>query len=728
TISASLSGTVLTVSAPEITPTGSAGSIAVSVTDEQGNTVNGSIPVEVVGTTKPRIQVPAYNVKAKVGETVSVDVASQATNPFPDTPISLEGAAIALGDATTSTSGTVVTITPNSAGTISIAYRVNDKLKDPSRVVQGTITVVVTGRPDTPTGVVARAKGPTGATVSFNAPASNGERITEYRIYSGGRQVASCTETVCEVNGLTTGSSYTFTVTAVNASGESEGATSNSVTLSGVPDRPGGPTVTAGDGELAVRWDAPNSNGSRITSYTVYATIAGAAASSCTTNGEQECTIKNLVNGRTYTVTVVATNANGNSQASPGTTGTPKATIQAPDKPVISKAEPKQVGTSMVLDLSWILGKSGSSGWGTTTVRVGDQSPTVAGGSTYRQVSVTPGTTVNVSVTVTNLQGESATSDTRTVTIPALTPVREPKGNVPKPDAPVLRTPPNNDVGKIQVSNARLREGNGYKASDLELFYADSAAGCTAPGNPVAFNNGDRADFNIGPLTPGATVTFYFCQRGKKDDGSYAWSDTVAVTGVVGNGQRSRDDDDDPIPTFEVQATASYVQKNRSWGVAASWTNPSGAEITQTNIWIEGMKDATKQSWSGPLTNWWAEDLAPGREYTIVVQVIGNNGQHREVRTTVRTGDVADNVKVTFEGAVTCPNGQPCGSMTLRAVNAPNYQSGVTLVCSVKTGRPSSVTQFRFSRDNPQITGILTEATTAAELLAKPPVIDCHAE
>ena len=41
------------------------------------------------------------------------------------------------------------------------------------------------GPPDAPTGVVARAKGPTGATVSFNAPASNGERITEYRIYSG---------------------------------------------------------------------------------------------------------------------------------------------------------------------------------------------------------------------------------------------------------------------------------------------------------------------------------------------------------------------------------------------------------------------------------------------------------------------------------------------------------------------------------------------------------------
>ena len=730
TISASLSGTVLTVSAPETTPTGSAGSIAVSVTDEQGNTVNGSIPVEVVGTTKPRIQVPAYNVKAKVGETVSVDVASQATNPFPDTPISLEGAAIALGDATTSTSGTVVTITPNSAGTISIAYRVNDKLKDPSRVVQGTITVVVTGRPDTPTGVVARAKGPTGATVSFNAPASNGERITEYRIYSGGRQVASCTETVCEVNGLTTGSSYTFTVTAVNASGESEGATSNSVTLSGVPDRPGVPTVKELDGALEVSWAAPNNNGSRITAYTVYATTAD-GTESCTTTGEQTCTVKNLVNGRTYTVTVVATNANGNSPASPGKTGTPKATIQPPDKPVISSAEAKQVGQIMFLDLNWILGKSGSSGWGTTTIRVGDQPVTAAGGETSRRVPVTPGATVNVTVTVTNLQGESATSDTRTVTIPALRPAEEAKTTPLPPDPPGVGPNPENEFGVIRISNARLKEGNGYKASDLELYHAESAAACTTSGSLIPMNNGTRGDFDIHsdpPFAPGSMRTYYFCQRGKRGPNDYVWSPVVASSGTAGTGQRSRDDDDDPIPTFEVQATASYVQNNRSWGVAASWSNPSGVEITQTNIWIEGLKDSTKQSWSGPLTNWWAEDLAPGHEYTIVVQLIGNNGQHREVRTTVRTGDVADNVKATFEGAVTCPNGQPCGSMTLRAVNAPNYQSGVTLVCSVKTGRPSSVTQFRFSRDNPQITGILTEATTAAELLAKPPVIDCHAE
>ena len=730
-VSASLDGTVLTVSAPEEATAGSAGSIAVSVTDEQGNTVNASIPVEIVTTTKPRIQVPPYSVNAKVGETVIVDVASRATNPFPDTPISLEGTAISLGDATTSTSGTVITITPKSAGTISVVYRVNDKLKDPSRVVQGTITVTVKGPPDAPTGVVARAKGPTGATVSFNAPASNGERITEYRIYSGGSQVATCTETVCEVNGLTTGRSYTFTVKAVNASGPSEGAESNAVTLSGVPDRPGSPTVTEGDGTLTVKWDAPNDNGSPITSYTVYATTAGSVATTCTTSGERTCIIKGLKNGQPYVITVAATNANGSSQASPGVTGTPKATIQPPDKPVISEAEAKQVGQVMFLDLNWILGKSGSSGWGTTTIRVGDQPVTSAGGVTSRRVPVTPGATVNVTVTVTNLQGESATSDTRTVTIPALRPAEEAKTTPLPPDPPGVGPNPENEFGVIRISNARLKEGNGYKASDLELYHAESAAACTTSGSLIPMNNGTRGDFDIHsdpPFAPGSMRTYYFCQRGKRGENDYVWSPVVASSGTAGTGQRSRDDDDDPIPTFEVQATASYVQKNRSWGVSASWSNPSGAEITQTNIWIEGLKDSTKQSWSGPLTNWWAEDLAPGHEYTIVVEVIGKNGQHREVRTTVRTGDLADNVKATFEGKVACGNGQECGSMTLRAVNASNYSSGVTLVCRVKTGRPATITEFRFSRDNPQITGILTEAITADELLAKPPVIDCHAE
>ena len=645
-VSASLDGTVLTVSAPEEATAGSAGSIAVSVTDEQGNTVNASIPVEIVTTTKPRIQVPPYSVNAKVGETAIVDVASRATNPFPDTPISLVGAAVSLGDADIASSGTSVMVTPRSAGTISVGYQVNDKLKDPSRVVQGTITVTVTGKPDAPTNVQAEAVGTNAARVTFSAPASNGSQITGYRLYDAtGTKVADCSSTVCVVSGLTVGRSYTYTVTAVNAIGESAHSASSSVSISGAPSQPAKPTVTAGNTTIDVSWTAPAENGSPITGYTVTASTANGPAASCsTTGGDTSCTISGLRNGQNYTVTVVARNANGDSPASSGAQATPSAPIQ-----------------------------------------------------------------------------------------PVPDPVEEPKTTPLPPDPPVVGPNPDNEFGVIRISNARLKEGNGYKASDLELYHAETAAACTTSGSFIPMNNGTRGDFDIHsdpPFAPGSTRTYYFCQRGKRGENDYVWSPVVASSGTVGTGQRSRDDDNDdnsPIPTFEVQATASYVQQNRSWGVAASWSNPSGAEITQTNIWIEGLKDSTKQSWSGPLTNWWAEDLAPGHEYTIVVEVIGKKGQHREVRTTVKTGDLVDNVKATFEGTVTCPNGQPCGSMTLRAVNASNYSSGVTLVCSVKTGRPATITEFRFSRDNPQVTGILTEATTA-ELLDKHPATSCRAE
>ena len=718
-VSASLSGTVLTVSAPEGATPGSAGSIPVSVTDEQGNTVNASIPVEIVSTTKPRIQVPPYSVNAKVGDTVIVDVASRATNPFPDTPISLVGTAVSLGNADIASSGTSVMVTPRSTGTISVGFQVNDKLGDPSRVVQGTITVTVTDKPGAPTNVVAEAVGATGARVTFEAPASNGSPITGYRLYdSNGAKIADCPNTVCEVNGLRTGQQYSFAVSAVNEQGESARTTSNEITPTGVPDRPGGPSVTPGDGELTMTWDAPNNNGSPITGYTVYATAA-TGQRTCTTSGARTCTISGLVNDQNYTVTVVATNANGNSQASPGVNGTPKATIQPPDKPVISKAEPKQVGQSMVLDLSWILGKSGSSGWGTTTVRVGDQTLTVAGGETYRQVSVTPGTTVNVSVSVTNLQGESATSDTRTVTIPALTPVREPKTIPVAPDVPNVRTPINNDLGKLSVYGARVKEGNGFKAADLTLFYSDNPNGCNASANQVGLE-----DFNITHLQPGITITYYFCQRGTKDDGSYVWGPAVSATGTAGNGQRDGNggDDDDPIPVFSVSVTP-YINS-----ASVSWTIPAGVNPAQTSVWIKGMEGSTKQTFSGPMTSWTVQGLAPVNQYTVVVEMVSAGGTHRQVEATFKTTEAAENIDATFTGKTTCSNGQECGSMTLTAKRASQFGSGVTLICTVSTGRPAQDTEFRFSRDTPSIPGILTEAITARELNARNIVKSCRVE
>ena len=725
-VSASLSGTVLTVSAPEGATPGSAGSIPVTVTDEQGNTVNASIPVEIVSTTKPRIQVPPYSVNAKVGDTVIVDVASRATNPFPDTPISLVGTAVSLGNADIASSGTAVMVTPRSTGTISVGFQVNDKLGDPSRVVQGTITVTVTDKPGAPTNVVAEAVGATGAKVTFEAPESNGSPITGYRLYdSSGAKIADCPNTVCEVNGLRTGQSYRFAVSAVNEQGESARTTSNEITLSGVPDRPGGPSVTPGDGELTMTWDAPNNNGSPITGYTVYATAA-TGQRTCTTSGARTCTISGLVNDQNYTVTVVATNANGNSQASPGVNGTPKATRRGPDQPVITSATAAQQrdGNAALATITWSLGSSGSAGWGQTIVSVNGTTKTLSGGTTSTQMTVPYGVALTVYVTVSNTNGDTATSPGYVIPVVVHEDPTPAKTTPLAPDAPRLGPPSDNALGKLRISNARLKEGNGYTVNDLELFYADSAAGCTAPGNPLRLNNGDRGDFDIGPLTPGATMTYYFCQRGKRGPNDYVWSPVVSASGTVGNGQRDGGggDDDDPIPVFSVSVTP-YINS-----ASVSWTIPGGVNPAQTSVCMKGMEGSTKQTFSGPMTSWTVQGLAPVNQYTVVVEMVSAGGTHRQVEATFTTTEAAENIDATFTGKTTCSNGQECGSMTLTAKRASQFGSGVTLICTVSTGRPAQDTEFRFSRDTPSIPGILTEAITARELNARNIVKSCRVE
>ena len=724
-VSASLSGTVLTVSAPEGATPGSAGSIPVSVTDEQGNTVNASIPVEIVSTTKPRIQVPPYSVNAKVGDTVIVDVASRATNPFPDTPISLVGTAVSLGNADIASSGTSVMVTPRSTGTISVGFQVNDKLGDPSRVVQGTITVTVTDKPGAPTNVVAEAVGATGARVTFEAPASNGSPITGYRLYdSNGAKIADCPNTVCEVNGLRTGQQYSFAVSAVNEQGESARTTSNEITPTGVPDRPGGPSVTPGDGELTMTWDAPNNNGSPITGYTVYATAA-TGSRTCTTSGARTCTISGLVNDQNYTVTVVATNANGNSQASPGVNGTPKATQRGPDQPVITSASAQQHdGNGALATITWSLGSSGSAGWGQTIVSVNGTTKTLSGGTTSTQMTVPYGVALTVYVTVSNTNGDTATSPGYVIPVVVHEDPTPAKTTPLAPDAPRLGPPSDNALGKLRISNARLKEGNGYTVNDLELFYGDSASGCTAPVNPLRLNNGDRGDFDIDPLTPGATMTYYFCQRGKRGPNDYVWSPVVSASGTVGNGQRSGPDDDEDttIPVFNVSVT-SYINS-----ATVSWSVPSGVTIEQTNVWVKEMEGATKQKLSGPITSWAVQGLAPVNQYTAVVEMISKGGAHRTVEKTFKTTEAAENIDATFTGKTTCSNGQVCGSMTLTAKRASQFGSGVTLICTVSTGRPAQDTEFRFSRDTPSIPGILTEAITDKELNARDIVKSCRVE
>jgi hypothetical protein len=228
-------------------------------------------------------------------------------------------------------------------------------------------------------------------------------------------------------------------------------------------------------------------------------------------------------------------------------------------------------------------------------------------------------------------------------------------------------------------------------------------------------------------------MTYYFCQRGKKDDGSYVWGPTVSASGVVGNGQRDGgggnqpdppqpDPGNDKIPTFEVVADPHINS------ATISWTPPAGVSLKETTVWIEGLEDSTRQRFTGPMTQVTMSPLKPVHEYTAVVDVENNAGAHRIVKKTFTTGESVENINPVFTGKTTCPNGQECGSMTLTATRAAQFQPGKTLVCTVSTGRPAQDTEFRFSQGTPSIPGILTEAITARELNARQVVKSCRGE
>ena len=88
--------------------------------------------------------------------------------------------------------------------------------------------IIAITKPDAPTGVFATSGGNTVSTVTWIAPANDGgSAITSYTAISNAGQSCTTSRTSCQINGLTNGTSYTFTVTALNAIGVSDTSTAS---------------------------------------------------------------------------------------------------------------------------------------------------------------------------------------------------------------------------------------------------------------------------------------------------------------------------------------------------------------------------------------------------------------------------------------------------------------------------------------------------------------------
>jgi len=211
-----------------------------------------------------------------------------------------------------------------------------------SDIVSATPVELVTA-PGAPIGLAATAGGAQ-VRLSWDAPVPNGGPPADgYNVYQGsspGGESSSpvnsspITSTSYPVTGLTNGSTYYFTVKAVNAQGP--GAASGEVMAVPltVPDAPTGLTAAPGSAKVTLAWNPPASDGgSKVSGYRVYyatsADFQGAAQVPAVLTGTA-LVLVGLTNGTTYYFWVTAVNQVGESQPSGGVPATPVTVPEAP--------------------------------------------------------------------------------------------------------------------------------------------------------------------------------------------------------------------------------------------------------------------------------------------------------------------------------------------------------------------------------------------------------------
>jgi hypothetical protein len=223
-----------------------------------------------------------------------------------------------------------------------------------------------TPAPGQVTGVTASEGGQSSANVSWNAPTTGGAP-TSYKVtpYVGATaqtpKVVSATSTSTTVTGLTTGTTYRFTVQATNPNGDGPAsALSNAVTPSApvVPAAPTGVKAQPGTASARVSWTPSAADGdSPITGQTVTPYVDGTAQTPVQVSASATiATVSGLVNGTSYTFKVSATNAVGSSpQSAASNTVTPQTTIFDFTTPVGSTYvdhTPVELGVKFTADFS----------------------------------------------------------------------------------------------------------------------------------------------------------------------------------------------------------------------------------------------------------------------------------------------------------------------------------------------------------------------------------------
>ncbi|MFV2104207.1 fibronectin type III domain-containing protein [Micromonospora sp. LOL_024] len=372
-------------------------------------------------------------------------------------------------------------------------------------------------RPGAP-GSVTAAAGDGQARVSWRPAAANGAAIIRYVVEGAGQRLeVGANQRSVDVEELTNGETYRFSVQAVNAKGSGPKRTSNPVTpTADVPDAPTAVTAEARvDGTVVVSWPAANGQGNKVARYAVTATSAGTNAPAGEATGT-ELVVKagELEYGTQYAFTVVAVNDKGAaSESSP---------VSNTVVPFTVPGEPLEVRASTVADrpgtvaVRWAPAVANGRPVTGYVVDVGGRRSEVAD-TTATVGGLGDGQNVTVRVWAVNEAGEGteATTTARTVAPPRVT---------------------------VTGSSATA-------TAATVTFTVDAGGGqatCTLGRSGQAARSGPCSSITMGGLTPGTRYTF-----------------TVTATNAAGDGTATRAQSTDAL-----------------YGVATCTNGPDGDQRT----------------------------------------------------------------------------------------------------------------------------------------------------
>ena len=198
--------------------------------------------------------------------------------------------------------------------------------------------------PAAPTGLTATA-GDARVTLAWSGPAD----AATYQVFQGGSLIGSQAGTTKVVTGLLNGTTYSFTVKAVDAAGNvsvasaAASARPTAVADTTPPAAPTGLRATAGDRQVSLTWSGP----SDAAAYQVFR-----GGTRLVTQAGTSYTATGLTNGTSYSFTVKAVDAAGNvSVASAAVSARPVAPPVAPTTPYTAT----QVAAHGTLSDCWVI-------------------------------------------------------------------------------------------------------------------------------------------------------------------------------------------------------------------------------------------------------------------------------------------------------------------------------------------------------------------------------------